>query len=246
MIKLGLIGTPVAHSKSPVFFTEVLKNIGRTDVEYAAFDLKEIDEFDEVLRENEGVMGLNVTIPHKESIIEKLCCLDEEAEKVGAVNTIVKTENGWKGFNTDVYGFSNSIKPFLKGIHSRALIFGSGGASKAVEYALKNLGVDVVVISRTPSDKQIGYEELSVEAFSHYLLLVNCTPLGTWPNIDDCVSIPWNGIGENHFVVDLIYNPEETTFMKNAKKQGAFAMNGSDMLRLQAKRSLEIWLEHGL
>ncbi len=246
MKALGLIGHPIGHSKSPNLFKTKLASINRSDVEYEAYDLEDIELFDEFVKSNQNLKGLNVTIPYKKSIIPKLCCLDEEAKAVGAVNTLVKTENGWKGFNTDLYGFSNSIKPFLKGIHSRALIFGSGGASKAVEYALKNLGVDAVVVSRTPSDKQIGYEELSVEAFSHYLLLVNCTPLGTWPNIDDCVSIPWDGIGENHFVVDLVYNPEETTFMKNAKKRGAFAMNGSDMLRLQAKRSLEIWLEHGL
>ena len=246
MKKLGLIGHPIGHSKSPVIFKTKLASINRTDVEYEAYDLEELELFDEFVKSNENLKGLNVTIPYKKSIIPKLCCLDEEAKAVGAVNTLVKTENGWKGYNTDVYGFSQSLKPFLKGSHSRALIFGSGGASRAVEYALKRLGVDTVVVSRTPRDKQVKYGDISVESLSHYLLIVNCTPLGTWPEIEECVDIPWGGIGENHLCVDLVYNPEETTFMKNAKKRGAFVMNGSDMLRLQAERSLEIWLEHGL
>ena len=246
MIKLGLIGHPVGHSKSPLFFKTKLASIGKSNIEYKAFDVENIDEFEELIKSEEGLIGLNVTIPHKQSVIDKLCCIDEEAKAIGAVNTLVKTENGWKGYNTDSCGFSKSLKPFIKGRHERAMVFGSGGASKAVVYSLAKLGIKTVVVSRTPSDGQIGYDELTSEAMGHYLLLVNCTPLGTYPKIEDCVDIPWEGLTENHLAVDLVYNPEETTFMKRSKSQGAKVMNGADMLSLQAERSLEIWLEYGL
>ena len=246
MIKLGLIGHPVRHSKSPLFFKAKLASIGKSDVEYTAFDLENIDEFEELLKSEEGLIGLNVTIPHKQSVIDKLCCLDEEAKAIGAVNTLVKTKNGWKGYNTDSLGFSKSLKPFITGRHERALVFGSGGASKAVVYSLAKLGIKTVVVSRNPADGQIGYNELTIEAMGHYLLLVNCTPLGTYPKIEECVDIPWEGLTENHLAVDLVYNPEETTFMNRSKSHGAKVMNGENMLRLQAERSLEIWLENGL
>ncbi len=246
MTKLGLIGHPVGHSKSPLFFKTKLASIGKSNIEYKAFDVENIDEFEELIKSEEGLIGLNVTIPHKQSVIDKLCCIDEEAKAIGAVNTLVKTKNGWKGYNTDSFGFSKSLKPFIKGRHERAMVFGSGGASKAVVYSLAKLGIKTVVVSRTPSDGQIGYDELTSEAMGHYLLLVNCTPLGTYPKIEDCVDIPWEGLTENHLAVDLVYNPEETTFMKRSKSQGAKVMNGTDMLRLQAERSLEIWLEYGL
>ena len=246
MKKLGLIGHPVGHSKSPLLFKTKLASIDRSDIDYSAYDLECIEDFEGLVSSELNLIGLNVTIPYKQSIISKLCCLDEEAEAIGAVNTIVKTEKGWKGYNTDVYGFSQSMKPFIKGIHQRALVFGTGGASLAVEFCLHILGIRTVIVSRTPGEGQISYDDLSAEAIGHYLLLVNCTPLGTWPDVDGCIDIPWDGIGEKHLAVDLVYNPEETTFMKKAKERGASAMNGADMLRLQAKRSLEIWLEHGL
>ena len=144
------------------------------------------------------------------------------------------------------YWFSKSLKPFIKGRHERALVFGSGGASRAVVYSLGKLGIKTIVVSRTPSDDQVGYYELTPEALGHYLLLVNCTPLGTHPDIEACIDIPWEGVGEKHLAVDLVYNPEETTFMKRLKSRGASVMNGADMLRIQAERSLKIWLEHGL
>ena len=246
MKKLGLIGHPVGHSKSPLLFKTKLASIGRPEIEYSAFNLKCVEDFEDLINTEPELMGLNVTIPHKQSIISKLCCLDEDAQAIGAVNTIVKTEHGWKGYNTDAYGFRQSMKPFIKGIQQRALIFGTGGASLAVECSLSELGIKTAVVSRTPGEGQIDYDELSSEAIAHYLLIVNCTPLGTWPEIEGCVNIPWEGVGEKHLAVDLVYNPEETTFIKKARKRGASAMNGADMLRLQAKRSLEIWIEHGL
>ena len=246
MKKLGLIGHPVGHSKSPDFFKTILASINRSDVTYEEYDLESIEDFYGFLSEHSDFVGLNVTIPHKESIIKHLCCLEDVASEIGAVNTIVKTDNGWKGYNTDAWGFSRSLKPFIKGRHERALVFGTGGASKAVVHSLKKLGIKTVVVSRTPVGDQIGYSELTPEAIGHYRLIVNCTPLGTSPDVEGCVAIPWDGVGPNHLAVDLVYHPEETTFMKRAKAQGASAMNGADMLRMQAERSLEIWLEHGL
>ncbi len=246
MKKLGLIGHPVGHSKSPLFFKTKLALIQRPEIKYSAYDLASIEDFENLVTTEKELVGLNVTIPHKENIIPKLCCLDEEAAAIGAVNTIVKTEKGWKGYNTDSFGFSKSLKPFIKGSHERALVLGSGGASRAVVYSLRKLGIRTIVVSRTPSDDQVGYDELTPEALGHYLLLVNCTPLGTHPDIDSCIDIPWEGVGEKHLAVDLVYNPEETTFMKRSKSRGASVMNGADMLRIQAERSLKIWLEHGL
>jgi shikimate dehydrogenase len=246
MKMLGLLGHPVSHSKSPEFFLNKLAAIGRSDIEYCAFDLASIDDFSAFCEAHPDLFGFNVTIPHKQSIIPFLESLDEEAAEIGAVNTVVRTPQGWKGYNTDSWGFLRSLQPFIKGRHERALIFGSGGASKAVAYALKNLGISTTIISRTPALGQVSHSDLTPEALSHYLLLVNCTPLGTAPHVEGCVDLPWSGVGEKHLAVDLVYNPEITTFMKRAQAQGAQVINGADMLRLQAEKSLEIWLENGL
>jgi shikimate dehydrogenase len=243
---LGLLGHPVGHSKSPELFKARLSSIDRSEISYQAFDLESISDFPSFCGKHSDLFGFNVTIPHKESIIPFLDSLSEEATVIGAVNTVVKTPSGWKGYNTDSWGFIRSLAPFIKGRHERALIFGSGGASKAVAYTLKNLGISTTIISRSPSLGQIAYSDLTPEALSHHLLLVNCTPLGTAPHIEGCIDLPWSGLGERHLVVDLVYNPEITTFMKRAKAQGAQVINGADMLRLQAKKSLEIWLENGL
>ena len=206
MKKLGLIGHPVGHSKSPLFFKTKLDSIEKSEIEYSAFDLESIEDFENLVASEKELIGLNVTIPHKEKIISKLCCLDEEAAAIGAVNTIVKTEKGWKGYNTDAFGFSKSLKPFIKGRHERALVFGSGGASKAVVHSLDKLGIRTVVVSRNPTDQQIGYDELTPEALGHYLLLVNCTPLGTHPDIEGCIDIPFEGVGEKHLASFRVYH----------------------------------------
>ena len=243
---LGLLGHTVSHSKSPELFKAKLSSINRHEVVYQAFDLEFISNFPEFCKSHPDLFGFNVTIPHKESIIPFLDSLSEEASAIGAVNTVVKTSSGWKGYNTDSFGFRRSLQPFIKGRHERALIFGSGGASKAVAHALKDLGISTTIISRSPSLDQIPYTDLTPEGLSHHLLLVNCTPLGTAPHIEGCIDLPWSGVGKRHLAVDLVYNPEITTFMKRASSQGAQVINGADMLRLQAKKSLEIWLENGL
>ena len=246
MKKLGLIGHPVSHSKSPDFFKAKIASISRNDVVYKAYDIESLNDLKKLLSDEPEIMGLNVTIPHKVDILSWVDELDEVAREIGAVNTIVRNGKGWKGYNTDAWGFSCSLKPFIKGSHERALILGSGGVSRAVKYSLDKIGIETAVVSRRAAEGKVEYRELTTEALRHYLLIVNCTPLGTYPNIEGCVEIPWDGVGEKHLMVDLVYNPEETKFIKRAKERGATAINGADMLRLQAERSLDIWLAHGL
>jgi len=246
MTTLGLIGFPVNHSKSPEYFLNKLKDLGKDEHSYAAFELEDINDFPAFLEQNPDLVGLNITIPHKETIIPFLDHIDCEAKEIGAVNTIVKTEKGWVGYNTDCWGFRRSMQPFLKGRHERAIILGTGGASKAVGHALRGLGVSTTIVSRTSSIGDICYSDLTKEAMSHHLLIVNCTPVGTWPDVELCVDIPFEGLTDEHLVVDLVYNPETTTFMKKASHSGASVMNGKDMLRLQAEKSLEIWIKNGL
>lgn len=237
---IGLIGNPLGHSKSPELFAKLAPG-----VEYKLFEGAEVD-LSELSKAEPNLKGLNVTIPHKVSIIDQLSFVSDEAKAIGAVNTLVRTENGWHGYNTDSWGFRRSLQPFLKGSHDRALILGTGGAAKAVKYALEGLGINTVIVSRSKSKGDATYSQLTAEAVMHHKLIVNCTPLGTWPEIEGCVKIPWEGVSEGHLVVDLVYNPEETLFLRNGKKAGASTINGKDMLRIQAEKSLEIWKQHGL
>ena len=247
MKTLGLIGHPVAHSKSPQIFAEKFIRCDRSDLDYKLFDLDKISDFITLTQNDPSIVGLNVTVPYKKAIIPFLDELSEEAREIGAVNTIVKVEGRWIGHNTDAWGFSRSIQPFLKGIHERALIFGSGGASHAVAYSLKKLGVNYYIIGREKSEStDATYSDLTSEAIKHHLLLVNCTPVGMTPNPLSFLEIPYDGISENHLVVDLVYDPETTKLMSLAHKRGAVVMNGKDMLRLQAEKSWEIWLNNGI
>ncbi|PCJ81066.1 MAG: shikimate dehydrogenase [Bacteroidetes bacterium] len=248
---LGLIGHPVLHSKSPLLFKEKFIKEGRHDLEYLPFDLKDISDFKFLCENNPKLIALNVTIPHKESIIPFLDILNDDAREIGAVNTIMKLDGKWFGYNTDSWGFSRSIQPFLKGRHERALILGTGGAAKAVGFAMKKIGIEYTFVSRNSEvkpgfEKVITYSDLTSEALKHNLLIVNCTPVGMSPDCKGVVKIPWDGVGKHHLMVDLVYNPEITLFVKKAREQGAVAMNGLDMLRLQAEKSWDIWIENGL
>jgi len=247
MKTLGLIGHPVSHSKSPQIFAEKFILSDRSDLDYKLFDLDKISDFITLTQNDPSIVGLNVTVPYKKAIIPFLDELSEEAREIGAVNTIVKVEGRWIGHNTDAWGFSRSIQPFLKGIHERALIFGSGGASHAVAYSLKKLGVNYHIIGREESEiTDATYSDLTPEAIKHHLLLINCTPVGMTPNPQNFLEIPYDGISDNHLVVDLVYDPETTKLMSLAHKRGAVVMNGKDMLRLQAEKSWEIWLNNGI
>jgi shikimate dehydrogenase len=239
MKKFGLIGRSLEHSFSKSFFERYFEGHSIL-ASYENIELSEIDEIQTVI--SNGYSGLNVTIPYKEQIIPFLDELSEEALKIGAVN-VVEFKNGKTiGHNTDVYGFRNSIKPFLNNHHDRAIIFGTGGASKAVEFVLKNLGIDVIFISRNPKgENQFSYEDVNEHMTNACKLWVNTTPVGTHPNNEDVLPIPFNFLTEHHFLIDLIYNPEKTVFLQEGEKKGAMIQNGHSMLKHQATKAWEIW-----
>lgn len=237
----GLIGKSLGYSFSKQFFEDKFKREG-INASYQNFELANIDEFERLIQNNPELKGLNVTVPYKTEIIPFLDELSAVAEEIGAVNTIQFKSGKLIGHNTDAFGFQQSIKPFLRNVHERALILGTGGASKAAAYVLKNLGIDVSFLSRNPSDdSQFSYEdanELMVDAFK---LIVNCTPIGTYPNIEEMPNFPIQYVNEDHLVIDLIYNPEQTKLLRLAKEQGADTLNGLSMLQHQAIKAWEIW-----
>lgn len=242
--KFGLIGRGISYSFSQGYFTEKFKKEKIENVSYRNFDLPEIFEFPFLIyHKEEEFGGFNVTIPYKESIIKYLSDVDEDAKKIGAVNTIkVTVDNQLIGYNTDIYGFENSLKPQLKDHHKKALILGTGGASKAIAFVLNKLKIAYVFVSRSPSrENEISYEQLSKEVVEGHTLIVNCTPIGTHPNVDDCPNIPYEHLSDKHYLFDLIYNPSETKFLSKGKAIGASIKNGLEMLELQAEKSWEIW-----
>jgi shikimate dehydrogenase len=194
------------------------------------------------LKNNPNIKGLNVTIPYKETIIPYLDKLSKKAAAIGAVNTIRFTKNGkLKGYNTDYYGFQKALEPLLKSNHKKALLLGTGGASKAVAYSLNHMGIATTYVSRTSSENAIGYSQITAETFEEYQIIINCTPLGTSPNTNVCPEIPYQYLTSKHIAFDLIYNPAETLFLKKAKKQGAIIKNGLEMLVFQAEKAWKIW-----
>lgn len=239
--RFGLIGKNISYSFSKKYFTEKFSDMGMDDHSYENFDLQAIEEFKNVLENNKNVKGLNVTIPYKEAVIPYLTELDSQAEKIGAVNTIQFTDIGLKGFNTDAYGFQTTLLPFLKWHHKKALILGTGGASKAVAHVLEELGIAHTFVSRMPIDNQIGYQDLTEKMMQEFTVLVNCTPLGTHPNVGQKPNIPYTYLTDKHFLFDLIYNPEKTAFLKEGEIRGASISNGLRMLQLQADKAWEIW-----
>ena len=242
----GLIGYPLSHSFSAGYFKKKFEKENITDSEYKNFEIPSIDLLPEIIKNNPDLIGLNVTIPYKEQVIPFLDELDEAAKEIGAVNTIKIFRNGdkiiLKGYNTDVYGFKETLKPLLKNNHQRALILGTGGAAKAVEYVLKNIGLSVLYISRKPeNDNERGYNELNEIAIKNFPVIVNSSPIGMYPNVDACPDIPYEFITSNNLLYDLIYNPAETLFLKKGKEKGALIQNGLPMLELQAEKAYEIW-----
>lgn len=241
MKHFGLIGKSLQHSFSKQYFEAKFQKLELSDHQYELYELRDIDGFP-LLIGHERLSGLNVTIPFKESIIPFLDQLSDEAKAIGAVNTIVFDKGLLIGHNTDALGFSRSIRPFLAMHHERALILGTGGAAKAVHYSLTKLGINCLYVSRSPKNTQeIHYSELQAEGIKHWPLIVNCTPLGTYPNVDEAPEIPYKGIGNQHFCVDLVYNPEKSKFLSNCEKNGAMILNGKDMLHFQAEAAWELW-----
>ena len=241
MHKFGLIGKNISYSFSENFFTKKFKTESIKDSSYQNFDLAKIEDF-KTISKDKTIKGYNVTIPYKETIIPLLDGLNSKASQIGAVNTIKITKNGkLKGFNTDYYGFEKSLKPLLESHHKKALILGTGGASKAIAYALERLKIPYVFVSRTAKNNILSYESVSREILSKHHIIINCTPLGTFPSIESCPNIPYSSINTKHLLYDLIYNPSESEFLKRGKKQGAKTKNGLEMLELQAEKSWKIW-----
>lgn len=241
--KFGLLGKSLAHSFSKSFFEEKFER-ENTAATYENIELPDVDSLAHwITEELPNFVGVNVTIPYKTEIIPFLDELSPEAKTIGAVNTVHYKEGKSIGYNTDAYGFQNSIKPFLRNVHERALLLGTGGASKAVKYVLENLGITVAHLSRLPNPDQLifGYDQANQMMVNSFLMIVNCTPLGTFPNDDEKPNFPIELVGKDHFVVDLIYNPEETLFLKLAKESGADTINGLSMLQHQAIKAWEIW-----
>jgi len=238
----GLVGKGIGYSFSRKYFTERFDNDDASNCSYRNFDLSDISLFPQLLSNHPELAGLNVTIPYKETIIPFLDKLSTTAAVIGAVNVIRFTKKGkLKGYNSDYYGFKKSLEPLLRPYHKNALILGTGGASKAVAFALKSLGISYTFVSREGSVNAIDYKSIDEAAFEHYQIVINCTPLGTSPNIGDFPPIPYEYFTAKHIAFDLIYNPEETEFLRLAKKKGAVIKNGMDMLIFQAEKAWQIW-----
>ncbi|MBA4746402.1 MAG: shikimate dehydrogenase [Muricauda sp.] len=240
MNRFGLLGKNISYSFSQGYFTQKFKALGLNDHSYENFDLQKIEELKNVLTQD-NLRGLNVTIPYKQEVIPYLDELDSKAEKIGAVNTIQFSKKGLKGFNTDAYGFKKSLEPFLKPHHTHALILGTGGASKAVRFVLDELGIANTYVSRSKKDGQYTYGELDKDIMEKNTLIINCTPLGTYPNIEDKPALHYQHIGPQHLLYDLIYNPEKTSFLAYGEAKGATISNGLKMLEQQAEKAWEIW-----
>lgn len=237
----GLVGRKIEYSFSRNFFKNKFEK-EKIDAVYQNFDLQDLTELPEVLKTNPNLRGLNVTIPYKEQIIPFLNEIDPVAEKIGAINTIkIEPSGALKGYNTDYFGFKESLKPYLKKQHSHALILGTGGASKAIAYALQEMNILFQYVSRTPAKDQLSYSTLTREHFQKYKLLINCTPLGTYPAILEMPAVPVEFLNREHLIFDLIYNPPVTTLMEVALQKGAAVLNGQRMLELQAEYSWKIW-----
>jgi shikimate dehydrogenase len=245
MDRYGIIGFPLGHSFSRGYFNEKFAG-EKIDAEYVNFEIPRIEDVVDVVRNNPNLKGMNVTIPYKEQVIPFLDEIDDDAKQIGAINVIKVTHNAkgaakLTGYNSDIIGFSRSIEPLLKDYHARALILGTGGASKAIYHGLKNLGVKGVFVSRTPKPNAFTYDQLTQEIMDEHTVIVNCTPVGMYPKEDACPDIPYHMLSKRHLLYDCVYNPAETLFMRKGKENGAVTKNGLEMLLLQAIAAWEIW-----
>jgi len=237
----GLIGKNISYSFSKTYFEAKFMREKIADSEYLNFDIQQLNELQSVLKQHPHLKGFNVTIPYKETIFPYLDKISEKAKKIGAVNTIRITKKGkLKGYNTDAYGFKKSLQPLLKNHHQKALILGTGGASKAIAYTLNKMKIPYQFVSRN-NNNFLTYTSLTKEIITQHQIIINCTPLGTHPNLNECPNMPYNSITPNHLLYDLVYNPSQTLFLKKGKEKGATTTNGKEMLRLQAEKSWEIW-----
>lgn len=247
MKKFGLIGYPLGHSFSEKYFTEKFENLGLQDHSYKLFPIENVaKDFPKLLEENPLLSGINVTIPHKIEVMGFLNEIDEAAKAIGAVNCIKFTSTAnnqkhLKGYNTDAYGFEMSLSPLLESHHKKALILGNGGAAKAVKYVLEKLGIEYKYVSRNPGPDMLSYADLNKEIMDNHHIIVNTSPVGTYPNVTEKPDLPYEFISDKHLFYDLIYNPAETVFLAKGREKGAKTKNGYEMLELQAEKSWEIW-----
>ncbi len=239
----GLIGRSLGHSFSEKYFSEKFKKENLQDCQYNNFEIKNIQKEIPALKRNPELKGLNVTIPYKTEIISFLDEMSDECRQINACNCIKIKEGKWLGFNTDVTGFEKSFVPHLKPFHKKALVLGTGGASHAVAFILKKIGIDFLKVSRfvNQSSSVISYKDISEEKMKEFDIVINTTPLGTFPDINECPPLPYESVSKQHYFFDLIYNPPKTLFLSLAEKQGAIIENGLQMLAIQAEESWEIW-----
>lgn len=245
MDKYGLIGYPLGHSFSKRFFNDKFATEG-IDAQYINFEIPSIEEFPRVIADNPELRGLNVTIPYKQQVMQYLDAISSEAEAIGAINVVKVEHSGDKttltGYNSDVIGFVNSLRPLMQPHHKKALILGTGGASKAIHYGLtEKLGLETLFVSRTSRKGVITYGDITAETLKEYEVIVNCTPKGMFPHIDECPPLPYEALTTDNLLYDLVYNPEETLFMKKGMEQGATVKSGLEMLLLQALAAWDFW-----
>lgn len=241
MKRYGLIGRTLKHSFSKTYFTKKFEDEGRTDCVYENFELNSIAGFSSLFSTHPDIMGLNITLPYKEEVVQFLSEKNEIVEAIGACNCIKVKGSNLVGYNTDAIGFYNSLKPQLKPHHQQALILGTGGASKAIRYVLEQLGIEIRFVSRSKQEGQLRYEDIDRDIIAACHLLVNTTPLGMYPNVDDAPALPYEFLTSKHFLFDLTYNPAKTKFLAEGEKQGAQICNGYQMLIEQAEESWRIW-----
>lgn len=240
--KYGLLGQNISYSFSKKYFTDKFEQDNLNNSTYENFDVAEIEQLKSIIAKNPELRGLNITIPFKELVIPFLDKIDKKAFEIGAVNTIrITRDNKLVGYNTDYHGFKKSIQTYLKPNQKKALILGTGGASKAVFYALNDLNISCKFVSRNPTSDQLKYDDLNASVFNEYHIVINCTPLGTFPKVNEFPPLPYSLFTENHLAFDLIYNPAETSFLHKAKEFGALTINGYQMLIFQAEKSWKIW-----
>jgi shikimate dehydrogenase len=259
MKKYGLIGYPLSHSFSKKYFTDKFEKLHITDAQYELYPIAHISDLQDMLNSQPNMCGLNVTVPHKINVMKYLDWVEDNAKAVGAINCVRIISEGsvpasfhgegrirnhdfrLEGYNTDIYGFENSLKPLLTDEMNSALVLGDGGAAKAVKCVLKNLGISMTIVTRTAHENNILFKDLEPRHIKNNLLIINTTPLGTAPNIEEYPGIPYDAITKQHLLFDLVYNPEKTLFLKKGEEKGARIKNGYEMLVLQAEKSWEIW-----
>jgi shikimate dehydrogenase len=239
----GLIGRSLGHSFSEKYFTAKFQRENITDCQYRNFELKDLEKEIGKLKNDPAIKGLNVTIPYKTDINSFLDDMSDECRQINACNCIKITDGKWIGFNTDVAGFEQSFMPHVKPIHKKALILGTGGASNAVAFVLERAGIDFLKVSRNKNQSStvISYDEISAETMRDFQIVINTSPLGTFPNVNEFPSLPYESVTSEHYFFDLVYNPPKTLFLSYAEKKGAIIENGSKMLSIQAEESWKIW-----